>query len=1174
MSEELNYLPVEIVMYIKRLEIQGFKSFSGRTKIVFHRGITAIVGPNGTGKSNIVDALLWVMSGKRLKALRGEQSGDIIFNGNSRTAPLNMADVSIVLSEEDEDTVITHRLFRTGEGEYRMNGKAVRLKDIQDFLWKKAVGETEYFVIEQGSIGQFLSSKPQEKRLLLEEAAGTAFYKEKKRQAQLKLENSAQNLARLEDIITEVERTQSSLKRQAQAAMRYRKLREAIRESTLFLFRKKIHRLEESQKETIRIYQKSLEKENNLIARIKSEEKNLAEKRNEVWKHEKSNNDEREKLYNLKNQLSRLESEMNGEDKRIKDITEARIKSGEEKEGLQKEILSLNKDITQNAEALQTLKNKQTSKQKTLEKINRESRVSGEDLKIREDKIEGLRGRLLQKLSIQTEKKNEAGRLEKELELIARQKEKLECRIQEERNLLSDKYEEIQTYVQELDRQRQNLREKAMETERNEAQVDSLGKEYKTLQDRLMDLDKEKDGSLHHLHALEKVLEKERRENTPEDLPGSIGILADLIETDAKDAFLVDIFWKEEAKANMIEAGAFLDSVPKDRPAGHYFLISSKKKDGFPPGLRRDSRVDGFLKARIRTDPKLRESFGQLQEAVIVDDIEKAVALWLDYPEISCLTRKGDLLLASGLLKLGPKKEGLIALGQEIRSIKEKITGIEQRIRPLSCQVQEKEKEKTRLLEEIRKSTETRTTVERTIADKEKEKKFSLTEKEKIEAGIDLNEKELFVLQEEKQDKEDKLAQLNAELEALEKTEDGLKKEVREEEDALVLLREKREEKRNLVFELQSAIDILKEKRSSTQDRIQSLKQRVQAMEAKILRLDEEIRNLDEQKTRLRKSCGEHKEKSLSLIREIGEREKRLRESESRLTQFQREQQEMENRIEEIRRAHEERKEERVQREIKKAQCERDIANCEESCWQELKKTLDEVKKEVPMDTIVEHNVEEDLSTAKEKLEKLKNVNLMAEEEYLIQKERFDFLTNQRDDLHDSIDSTQEAIRKIDQESKIQFLTALKEVNKNFKDVFQLLFEGGHAELKLTDPNHPLESGVDITAQPPGKKVQSLSLLSGGEKSLTSLAFLFGLFRYKPTPFCILDEVDAALDEVNLGRFLKLMKKIKTQTQFIIITHNFKTMEVADYIYGTTMAEPNITSLYAMKLEKKEQEKV
>lgn len=331
-----------------------------------------------------------------------------------------------------------------------------------------------------------------------------------------------------------------------------------------------------------------------------------------------------------------------------------------------------------------------------------------------------------------------------------------------------------------------------------------------------------------------------------------------------------------------------------------------------------------------------------------------------------------------------------------------------------------------------------------------------------------------------------------------------------------------------------------------------------------------EVSKVEEKKSRAR--IQEFSSQASQLEKEIAEKESQEVDHESRFKSAQNEQQAMEQKLEERREVYEAKKEERVQWEIKKAERDRDIANCEESCWQELKKTLDEVKKDVPMESLPEINVEDHLSKAKEKLQTFKAVNLMAEEEYLIQKERYEFLTQQRDDLRDSIDTTKEVIRKIDQESKTQFMNALHEVNKNFKDVFSILFEGGHAELKLVDPNLPLESGVEIIAQPPGKKVQSLGLLSGGEKSLTSLAFFFGLFRYKPTPFCILDEVDAALDERNLTRFLNLMKKIKDQTQFIIITHNFKTMEVADYIYGTSMGEPNITTVYAMKMDKRKED--
>ncbi len=289
-------------MIIKKLELQGFKSFVDRTKVVFHPGITAIVGPNGTGKSNLVDALLWVLGGRRQRTVRGDRTDDIIFNGNAKRPPVSMADVVLSLGGEDGEMAISHRAFRSGESEYRLDGKGVRLRDIQEELWKHSIGEAEYFVIEQGAIGTFVTSKPLEKRALLEEAAGTAYYKDKKRQAQNKLETSEQNMTRLEDIISEVEKAKNSLQRQASAANRYRRLRERIRELTSFHYvRKDIH-LVAAQAEAATAYDACLEKEREVMTRIKAEEHELAGVRKTLWDLEKALKDSQERVYAVRSQ--------------------------------------------------------------------------------------------------------------------------------------------------------------------------------------------------------------------------------------------------------------------------------------------------------------------------------------------------------------------------------------------------------------------------------------------------------------------------------------------------------------------------------------------------------------------------------------------------------------------------------------------------------------------------------------------------------------------------------------------------------------------------------------------------------------------------------------------------------------------------------------------------------
>jgi chromosome segregation protein len=399
--------------------------------------------------------------------------------------------------------------------------------------------------------------------------------------------------------------------------------------------------------------------------------------------------------------------------------------------------------------------------------------------------------------------------------------------------------------------------------------------------------------------------------------------------------------------------------------------------------------------------------------------------------------------------------------------------------------------------------------------------------------------------------------------------EDGLRSRAEAEEKEFALHRERSNREAKSLLELRGILDVLQEKINNFEAFLKNLTQRKETAAAKIDSLKAEIGTSEAEEARLKEHIRELGNKALQLEEQKAQQETVLAESEIRLRQIQRELAEAETGLTALREEYERKKDERMKWEIRKAEIDRDLVNLEETCWQELKKTVQEVKAETPPPGTETGDVEAELEEAKEKLQKYGPVNLMAEEEYTAQKERYDFLIQQKKDLTESIAQTKEAILKIDEESRQRFLTALAEVNKNFQDLFTTLFEGGSAEVRLTDEADPLEGGVEIIAQPPGKKVQNMGLLSGGEKSLTSLAFLFALFRYKPTPFCILDEVDAALDEANLVRFLNLMKKIKTETQFIIITHNYKTMEVADYIYGTTMEEPNVTKIFSMKLEKK-----
>ncbi len=1154
-------------MIIKRLELHGFKSFSDRIKLAFHPGITAVIGPNGTGKSNIVDALLWVLRGRRVKALRGDRSGDVIFNGNSERAPMGMADVSLILSNGEEELNINHRVFRSGENEYRMDGKTVRLMDIQDALWKNAIGETEYFVVEQGSIGDFLSSKPLDKRALLEEAAGTAFYKDKRRQAENKLNNSEQNLTRLEDIISEVTKSKNSLQRQAQAANRYRKLRGEIRELTLALYRRKISSLETSMQDITGHFQKSRDIESEFLSRIKAEDKVLAEKRKQVWAFEKNLKQDQEQLYAQKSHYSRLEAEKEREERRIEFFEDNRRKSMQNRESLEKELDELKKTRTENKTQVESLKKEKVRKQEKLEKVDQSQRRAREELSQNQKAIERMRDEYYQKVSSQTEIKNQEARLEKELELNRKQVEKTQRELKTEKIRLQENGTDSERLHKQLMQIEQNRESKQKELDRLRKKHSRASASLDDLNKQLLTLQNNRDGHSHHLHTLEKLVQKEKLQQQDTALPDSPGLLAELMDSDRDHARLVDIFLKEETRSRLVSPEKFLQNLEKKNLKGRFFLQHPDGKK-FPANpVFKEPRVRGFLKAHIRPGKNLENSFHQLPDAVIVSGIKDAVDLWIQHPDFNYVTMSGDTLLSSGMLIAGDKKEGLFALTQDIKALKESIAGIEEKMKPLQSRRNETQSLKQEMETRIREEEQSLAQLTRENDAAEKELSFTENEAKKIRSHIDILTQEKDLMAEEELRIIQKKDRLDASIQDLGREEESLKEKVKEAEEKLGAQQRESEQKRQHYFELRSGLDVLRERLNNLTQHIQDSENQEQLSLKKIEELEREIDRSKKEKDSLKEKVHNMGEQLRKINQEVENQETRLNQEESKFHHLQQDQQMQEKKLESLREKLESAKEERIKWEIKKAEKERDLVNCEESCWQELKKGIDEIKKEVELDDSTISEVETALEEAKDKLQRIGSVNLMAEEEYQTQKERFDFLLEQKQDLIDSIASTKEAIRKIDQESKAQFLKALTFVNQNFQDIFSILFEGGSAQIKLSDENDPLESGIEVIAQPPGKRVQNLALLSGGEKTLTSLAFFFALFRYKPAPFCILDEVDAALDENNLMRFLNLMKKIKHRTQFIIVTHNFKTMEVADFIYGTTMSEPNITNVYSVKLK-------
>ena len=826
-------------MIIKKLELQGFKSFSDRTRLLFHPGITAIIGPNGTGKSNIVDALLWTLRGRRLRAQRGERAGENIFNGNANQPPMSMADVAIVLGEEkesdQEDLVINHRLFRSGEKEYRMNGKVNRLKDIQEALHENAIGDTDYFVIEQGSVGLFVTSKPMEKRLLLEEAAGTAFYKDKKRQAQNKLDSSEQNLLRLEDIILEVEKATSSLKRQAQSAIRYRKLREHIRELTLTVYRQKIEGLETNQREASSGYRKRLDAENNIIRRIKDEEKNLAAQRKEVWDLEKQIQEDKDSLYALRSQLSRAEAEKEREEKREDYFVEKKSAAEADLAELEKEREGLDKERQEVRHNLDDLSSRLEEKATALESAEKIQAGAQEDLSGREKRLEELRKEYLRRISSQTEIKNEAARFEKELELTTIQGEKLNSELETQRKARLDRASQLKAKESGLTQIEAQAADTTESLEDLEKQREAGRQELEKLQGRRNTLQNELDKKSHHLHALERLKEQEARAADLPDLPEAHGQLADLIEVSEENTALIDVFYKDEARAALIKAGDLRRILGGDGGSlkGQFLLLHPQDEDPLPVSLMDDARVLGRLKAHIRAQAAIEHQLSALGDAAIVRSVQDAIDLWIQHPRFSYITLEGDLLQASGLLKLGEKKDGLISLNRDIKGLKRDTALLQAELSPLTTKIQGTTQDLNSLEQGVRDEAAALASLRQREGVEQKEVSFARSGLEQTETHIAVLENESRKLTEDQQGVTQHWESLTTRIVDLKEQETGLDEKIREEGQALTAQRESSEQARRSFFQLRAEKELFQEKIENARDLLKRLEQRHAFVESK-----------------------------------------------------------------------------------------------------------------------------------------------------------------------------------------------------------------------------------------------------------------------------------------------------------------------------------------------------
>lgn len=1183
-------------MFLKKLEIHGFKSFADKTELLFEPGITAVVGPNGCGKTNVSDSLRWVLGEQSTKGLRATDMTQVIFNGTDQRKPSAFAEVTLTLSNEDHslpldynEIAITRRLFRSGESEYLINKVPARLKDVRELFMGTGVGVSAYSILAQGQMDAILNAKPTERRVIFEEAAGITKFKARKAEAMRKLEATEQNLVRVADIIAELERQIASLERQARQAERFRQFKETLNKLQIQLQLHKRVALQESLgalHQGMQEVKTRWDEVHGAAHTLENEEKRLRARLAEM---EDALSKEREKAY-------KVDSEV--------EVAQGRVEGARQHKGLLSERRAANeREIAEADQKLEQLKQWIAERRRVVEGQENDKR----------EKLERKGGLEAQAASLDSEVSVKARFLEDKntaaVDLVARtaqmRAEMDSLRSQEEQSTRQADAlaQDLSRFDSELQKNQSLEGERQAERTRVQEEDARLSEEGVQLQARQSSLGVAIEESSVRIAACRDDLAQVRsrhnvlvelqnkltgydsgvkvllqaKQNEPLMWQGIRGVVADLVSV-------------EQSREVGVEAllGGQLQSLVVDTREVAHKVVAKLKADGegkvsllvledlaarpaqpLPDEVLTDPNIVGDVASSVRRDPALDPVVRYLfEQDVYVKDTEAALRLSQAHPRLRCLTPDGDRIGPWGSWKGGSATSGVSLLGRhrEMTELAEKRDGLERQLEADELALSES-KRALQETQDNRAKVDTRrqglqvrraeieqelTQLTATLQRLEGERQKSLKEKEALEALRAGNAKR----QEE----------LSVALAQSEHTQNLTQEEIAVARAALQELQSRKDELARLVLQASMELENLEEtarRAREEADRYQSESDQLSVMVGQKRQENESIESQDGQ---LSLALADLEQRIAGLSGRKAESDAVVKTAQEKRDEAARE---VEGHADHLRTARE--KQETVQRElhqleVQEAQMAVEMRNIEEKLQIEHKVDLTNPPVEVGKD-FSEAEAEEKIVELRAKIERLGLVNMVAMEEYEELTQRYKFLTEQREDLLKAKEDLQKAIHKINLTTKEMFASTFTTVQEHFKDIFQRLFEGGRAELLLIDEGDVLESGIEIVARPPGKRLQSVSLLSGGEKALTAIALLFALFMVKPSPFCVLDEIDAPLDEVNVGRFTHVLKEFAKRTQFIIITHNKVTMETGDSIYGVTMQESGVSRVVSAKFK-------
>ncbi|WHY68681.1 chromosome segregation protein SMC [Neobacillus sp. SuZ13] len=1180
-------------MFLKRLDIIGFKSFADRIGVDFVPGVTAVVGPNGSGKSNITDAIRWVLGEQSAKSLRGTKMEDIIFGGSDTRKPLNFAEVTLTLDNQDQglsldynEVSVTRRVTRSGESEFLINKQQCRLKDIIDLFMDSGLGREAFSIISQGKVEEILNSKAEERRTIFDEAAGVLKYKQRKKKAEVKLFETQDNLNRVNDILHELESQVEPLKIQASMAKDFLEKKEELEkfEVSLTVYEiEDLHQKWEDLSKQLKVHQ---EDELKISSELQVKEAKIVEKRDQIAAFDESITDLQNVLLHATEELEKLEG-------RKEVLKERKKNASQNKEQLQTNITELTDKISQ-------LKRNRDSFSKTVEDLGKQVNLLQVQLKEKqaklqlfneniEEKIENLKSEYIEILNDQAGAKNELKYIEQQLEQQERKSSRLDVendKFIEERLIAKGKKSKIQSSLNEIQQKIEGQvgtyreKQRKLETSKNnyQKQEKTLYQAYQILQqaqsrkDMLEEMEEDYSG---FFQGVKEVLKA--RGKTLKGIEGAV-------------AELVTVPKEYETALETAFGGALqhivVDNEPNARSAIQYLKQNSFGRATFLPlsvikgralssvqlsSIQNHPSFIGTAVSLVKFDPKFAEVMSSLLgNVVITRDLKGAneLAKILQY-RCRMVTLDGDIVNPGGSMTGGAVKQknsSLLTRKGELEELKEKLIVMEEKtiqlenlVKSLKTEVQDLET----LLDEMRKNGEDLRLKELTL-------KGDLRQAELEEKNI--NER-LAIYDLEKGQFSDEKTTLTNRKNELSAAMDNYKTSLAELDAQIAKLSEQKSNDLTSKEALSNEINDLKvtfasknEQYMSTQERLTQLQADLDESEQRLSLYSEDLNLLTSEMTN--SSSGEEQLET-AAIRKQQDKDAALQlisaRREERLT-LKTTLEDLELEVKELK---------RLQRglivvlkdeEVKINRLDVDLENRFARLREEYLLSFEGAKEQYPL-TIPLEEARKKVKLIKLAIEELGNVNIGAIDEYDRVSERYEFLNEQKTDLQEAKETLYMVIEEMDEEMKKRFEQTFNGIREHFEPVFRSLFGGGRADLVLTIPGDLLNTGVEIVAQPPGKKLQNLGLLSGGERALTAIALLFSILKVRPVPFCILDEVEAALDEANVQRFSQYLKRYSTETQFIVITHRKGTMEEADVLYGVTMQESGVSKLVSVRLE-------